>query len=68
MRVKELKELIFLDKLDLQLLVNDSYFKRTVTSEEEQDLLLLAIYLKNMWWVVMLKNTISPFCKAKTKN
>ena len=68
MRVKELKELIFLDKLDLQLLVNDSYFKRTVTSEEEQDLLLLAIYLKNMWWVVMLKITISPFCKAKTKN
>ena len=48
MRVKELKELILLDKLDLQLLVNDSYFKRTVTSEEEQDLLLLAIYLKKM--------------------
>lgn len=62
MAVKELKELIFLDKLDLQLLVNDSYFKRTVTSEEEKDLLLPAIKLiKEHVMVIMLEKYYKSF-------
>ena len=62
MAVKELKELIFLDKLDLQLLVNDSYFKRTVTSEEEKDLLLLAVKLiKEHVMVIMLEKYYKCF-------
>ena len=62
MTVKELKELIFIDKLDLQLLVNDSYFKRTVTSEEEKDLLLLAVKLiKEHVMVIMLEKYYKCF-------
>lgn len=59
MTVKEPKELIFVNKLHLQLLVNDSYFKRTVTSEEEKDLLLLVIELiREYVMVIMLKKIL----------
>ena len=59
MTVKEPKELIFVNKLHLQLLVNGSYFKRTVTSEEEKDLLLLVIELiREYVMVIMLKKIL----------
>ena len=62
MMVKEPKELIFVNKLHLQLLVNDSYFKRTVTSvtsEEEKDLLSLVMELiREYVMVIMLKKIL----------